>query len=101
MDLNEIALRIWHFRNQKQLSARELSLRLGKSPTYINQIESRNFTVSLPVLLDIIEILNISCAQFFAENYATYNQDNEIIDILKKLPPERKKSFIDLMKNTK
>lgn len=101
MNLNDIAMRIWYFRNQKQLSARELSLRLGKSPTYINQIESRNFTISLPVLLDIIDILEIPCAEFFADNYTSYKQDNEIIDILNNLPAERKKSFVDLMKNTK
>lgn len=101
MSLNDIVLRIMYFRNQKQLSARELSLRLGKSPTYINQIESRNFTISLPVLLNILDVLEISCAEFFADNFATYRQDGEIIAILNKLPAERKKSFLDLMKNTK
>lgn len=76
-------------------------MRLGKSPTYINQIESRNFNLSLPALLDIIDVLEISCAEFFADNYADYKQDKEIIDILKTLPHDRKKSFLDLMRNTK
>ncbi len=101
MNLNDLAFRIGYFRNRKNLSARELSLRLGKSPTYINQIESRNFNISLPVLLDIIDVLEISCAEFFADNYADYRQDMEIISVLAKLPADRKKSFIDLMKNTK
>ncbi|MCI8612664.1 MAG: helix-turn-helix transcriptional regulator [Clostridia bacterium] len=59
-----MTFRIGYFRNQKNLSARELSLRLGKSPTYINQIKSRNFNLSLPALLDIIDVLEISCAEF-------------------------------------
>ncbi len=101
MDLKELTLRIGYFRTRKNLSARELSLRLGKSPTYINQIECGNFNISVPVLLDIIEVLDITCAEFFADNYAEYRQDKEIIEILNKLPAERKKSFIDLMKNTK
>lgn len=101
MNLDDLASRIGYFRNQKNLSARELSLMIDKSPTYINQIESRNFTLSLPVLLNIIDALEISCAEFFADNYASYKLDKEILDILNTLLPERKKSFLDLMKNTK
>ena len=99
--ISDLTFRIGYFRNRKNLSARELSLRLGKSPTYVNQIESGNFNISLPVLLDIIDVLEISCAEFFAENYTDYNRDKEIIELLNKLPTDRKKSFIDLMKNTK
>ena len=101
MNLDELTFRIGYFRNRKNLSARELSLRLGKSPKYINQIECRNFNLSVPVLLDIINVLEISCAEFFAENYTSYQQDKEITEILNKLSADRKRSFLDLMKNTK
>ena len=101
MDLDILVQRIGYFRNKKNLSARELSLRIEKSETYINQVECRNFTVSLPVLFKIIDALEISCVEFFADNYADYEQDKEILDLLNALPAERKKSFIDLMKNTK
>ena len=101
MNKDDLVQRIGYFRNKKNLSARELSLRIGKSDTYINQIESKNFTISLPVLFDIIDALEISCAEFFADNYANYSQDKEILDLLKNLPADRKNSFIDLMKNTK
>ena len=47
MEIKDIAMRIWYFRNRKNFSARELSLRLDKSPTYINQIECGNFKVSI------------------------------------------------------
>ena len=97
----DLISRIVYFRKLRNFSARKLSLRIGKSPTYINQIENRNFNISLPVLLDIIDVLEISCAEFFADNYTDYKQDQEILEILAKLPPDRKKSFIDLMKNTK
>ncbi len=101
MDLNELVQRIGYFRNKINLSARELSLRIGKSETYINQVECRNFTVSLPVLFEIIEALDITCTEFFSDNYATYKQDKEILDVLNALPAERKNAFLDLMKNTK
>lgn len=101
MNLDDLIFRIGYFRNKRNLSARELSLRIGKSGTYINQIESKNFTLSLPVLFDIINALEISFAEFFADNYQNYQQDKEILDILNYLSAERKRSFIDLMKNTK
>ena len=101
MDLNELVQRIGYFRNKINLSARELSLRIGKSETYINQVECRNFTVSLPVLFEIIEALEITCAEFYSDNYVAYKQDKEILDVLNALPAERKNVFLDLMKNTK
>ncbi|MCM1306904.1 MAG: helix-turn-helix transcriptional regulator [Bacteroides sp.] len=101
MNTDDLVQRISYFRNKKNLSARELSLRIGKSDTYINQIEGRNFTISLPVLFDIIDALELSCEEFFADNYANYHQDKEILNLLKNLSADRKNSFIDLMKNTK
>ena len=101
MDLNELVQRIGYFRNKINLSARELSLRIGKSETYINQVECRNFIVSLPVLFEIIEALEITCAEFYSDNYVAYKQDKEILDVLNALPAERKNVFLDLMKNTK
>lgn len=101
MDLNEIINRIGYFRNKKNLSARELSLLIGKHGGYINKLENKDFNLPTSVLLKILETLNISCEEFFADNYADYEQDKEIFDLLNALPAERKKSFIDLMKNTK
>lgn len=101
MNMDELLQRIGYFRNKRNLSARELSLRIGKSDTYINQIESKNFKISLPVLFDILEVLEVPFAEFFSDNYVNYNQDKEILDLLGHLPEDRKKSFIDLMKNTK
>lgn len=101
MNIDEIIFRINYFRNKKNLSARELSLRIDKSDTYINQIECKKFTLSLSALLEIISALEISCAEFFSENFQDYGQDKEIMNLLRKMSPERKKSFIDLMKNTK
>lgn len=101
MDMNTLLQRIGYFRNKMNLSARELSLRIGKSDTYINQVENKNFRISLPVLFEIIDALEVSCAEFFSDNYKSFQQDKEILDVLRSLSPERKNSFLDLMKNTK
>lgn len=101
MDVKEIINRIGYFRNRLNLSARELSLRIDKNEVYINHLESNKFNLKVSVLLDVIEALEISCDEFFSENYTNYRQDKEISDLLKKLPTERKDAFLDLMKNTK
>lgn len=101
MDVKEIINRIGYFRNKLNLSARELSLRIDKNEVYINHLESNKFNLKVSVLLDVIEALEISCDEFFSENYTNYRQDKEISDLLKKLPTERKDAFLDLMKNTK
>ena len=101
MDLDNLVQRIGYFRNKKNLSARDLSLRIEKNEAYINHLESIKFNLKVSILLNILSALEISCAEFFADNYADYEQDKEILDLLNALPAERKKSFIDLMKNTK
>ena len=101
MNIDILVSRIGYFRNKANLSARELSLRIGKSGTYINKMECKDFTLSVPVLFDIIEALNVSCAEFFSDNYSNYQQDKEILDLLKTLPKDRKASFVDLMRNSK
>lgn len=97
MSLEDLIQRIGYFRIKKNLSARELSLRIGKSSTYINQIESKNFTLSLRALFEIIDALEITAAEFFAENYQSYSLDKEIVCRLNSLSPERKKSFLILL----
>lgn len=101
MDLDILVQRIGYFRNKKNLSARELSLRIDKNEAYINHLESSKFNLKVSILLNILNALEISCAEFFSDNYANYEQDKEILDLLNALPAERKNSFIDLMKNTK
>lgn len=100
MNMDEIINRISYFRNKSNLSARELSLRIDKNGAYINHLESSKFNIKVSVLLDILRELDITCTEFFSDNYATYKQDKEILDVLNALPAERKNAFLDLMKNT-
>ena len=46
-------------REKKGLTAYELSLRIGKDETYINKIETGNCYPSIPVVFDILEVLEI------------------------------------------
>lgn len=65
MDVNEVLTRVGYVRNNANLSARELSLRMGMSPQYIAQIESGRIVLTVKKLLQILEICNFSIERFF------------------------------------
>lgn len=99
MKNDEIISRINYFRNEKHLSARELSLKIFKNRAYINHLESGKFSIKTSILSDIIDALNIPCEKFFAENYREYELDKEILQLFKNLSLERKKALIEFLKD--
>ena len=101
MDLDILVQRIGYFKNKKNLSARELSLLIGKHGGYINKLESKDFNLPTSVLLKILETLNVSCEEFFAENFMTYKTDKELASTFEKLSAYNKKMILELMKNLK
>ena len=98
MELNEVIQRIGYFRNKLNLSARELSLRIGKHEGYINKLESKDFNLPTTMLLEIINALEIEPSEFFAENYQTYKIDKELNEIINSIPLNKKQSMIDFLK---
>ena len=98
MELNEIIERVSRLRTRKGLSARELSLRIGKNAAYINRLEYRkNFEPSISVIRDICEVCDSSLEEFFYYDMEQYKKDKEILDILKKIPLSKKEALISLL----
>lgn len=98
MTLFEIIERISQLRTRNGLSARELSLRIGKNEAYINRLEYRkNFEPSISVIKDIVEACNSTLEEFFYYDMAAYKTDIEIIKALKKVSPEKKKAILELL----
>ena len=56
-------------RNEKGISAREMSLALGQNVNYINLIENGKRKPSLEMFLYICEYLKVSPEYFFEEKY--------------------------------
>lgn len=66
MDYTEwIAGRISQLRIQRGVSARDMSLSLGQSESYINKIENKRIQPSMQGFLYICEYLEISPKEFF------------------------------------
>ena len=103
MDKKDIIERIKQIRYNAGLSARELSLRIGKNEAYISRLESvkDSFEPSISTLLDIIEVCNSSPIEFFYENINEFKQDKNIVDLLKKSKNDKiKNAVIQILENT-
>lgn len=99
MELNEIINRISQLRTREGLSARELSLKIGKNEAYINRLEYRkNFEPSITVISDIVEVCNSSLEEFFYYDISQYKKDKEVLDFLKTLSTHQKEAIMNLYK---
>ena len=98
MEIKEILSRIGYVRNKANLSAREVSLRMGMSPQYVAQLESGRIVLTVEKLLLILEICDFPIERFFSFNIADYHIDNELKGLLESLPTNKKKNIIDFIK---
>ena len=98
MEINEILSRIGFVRNKANLSAREVSLRMGMSPQYVAQFESGRIVLTVEKLFQILEICEFPIERFFSSNIADYNIDNELKQIIESLPLDKKKNIIEFIK---
>ena len=98
MDIKEILSRIGYARNCANLSAREVSLRMGMSPQYVAQVESGRIVLTVEKLFLILEICNFPINRFFSKNIADYEIDQELSELINKLPSDKKKNIINFIK---
>ena len=77
--------RLISLRNQKNVSAREMSLALGQNGSYINRIENKLALPSMQAFFYICEYFQISPQEFFDENNPAPIKIDQIIEELKKL----------------
>ena len=63
-------LRLAKLREQKGVSAREMSLAIGQNPSYINRIENGKAFPSMQVFFYICEYLGVTPEEFFAAELA-------------------------------
>lgn len=99
MDLNEIINRIGYLRTRAGLSARALSLAIGKNASYIHLLENkRNFEPSLSTVLDIIAVCGSTPEEFFYDDIDSYKIDMQTLEFLKTLSNTQKQAIMNLYK---
>ncbi len=65
MKFNDFGVNLARIRIKSNLSAYELSLRIGKDASYIHKVESGKINVSLKSILKICEALKIEPIELF------------------------------------
>lgn len=96
MEIQDLIIRIKQARDKANLSARELSLRLGKNDSYINKVESKSFFPPVEMLLKIIECCNITPEEFFYRDLLSYQEDKKLLDYFNRLSKKQKQAILNL-----
>lgn len=82
---NEFALRLATLRNQRGVSARDMSLSLGQNPGYINTIENGKAFPTMTNFFYICEFLHVSPQEFFDFSSNTPEKLRYLINKMKML----------------
>lgn len=94
MTEKEFSLRLAQLREQKGVSARDMSLSMGQNPGYINNIETGKSMPSLSGIFYICEFLNIEPKDFFDMDTPSPSKANELYAIAKTLSDEQLEHLI-------
>ena len=90
--------RLRFLRNERKISAREMSLELGQNETYINKIETGKCSTSISSFLKICDYFNISPSDFFKDNIKnTTIADSEILDYFHRLSSKQSEYMISFL----
>lgn len=93
--------RITQLRIAKGVSARDMSLTLGQSESYINKIENGKSMPSMQVFFYICEYFKITPQEFFDEETKNPVQVKEIVADLKTLDEKQINNIHEIIKDLK
>lgn len=89
--------RLTQLRIEKGVSARDMSLSLGQSESYINKIENRRTMPSMAGFFYICEYLGITPQAFFDPHTISPSKSAIIAQALGKLSPEKAEHILQVI----
>ncbi len=95
MEKDFVKERIRYYRQKHNMSARNLSLELGMSTEYINQLETGRMAPSIYFIEDFCDYFNITMGEFFDDSIKYPEDLKDMIKNLNKLSPDE----LELVKN--
>lgn len=101
MTEKDFSLRLAKLREEKGVSARDMSLSMGQNPGYINNIESGKSMPSLSGIFYICDYLGITPKDFFDVETNNPTKANDLYNIAKRLDNEQLDNLIALAKGLK
>lgn len=97
--LEWFSTRLSELRLQKGVSARDMSLTLGQSESYINKIENQRMMPSFSGFLYICEYFEISPHDFFNADASAPVKTRELMQALEKLTPEQTEHVLRIVQD--
>lgn len=91
--------RLSSLREQMGVSARDMSLSLGQSASYINKIENRRTLPSMSGFIYICDFLGITPQEFFDTNSDFPQRSKELLQEFNKLSPSQAEHVLLLIKD--
>lgn len=91
--------RLTQLRMEKCVSARDMSLSLGQSESYINKIENRRTMPSMTGFFYICEYLGIEPKDFFDTETKSPSKSAEIMKEIGKLPLDKAEHILQVIKD--
>ncbi len=91
------AKRLAELRIHKGLSARDMSLSLGQSDSYINKIENGKSFPSMQTFFYICEFLDVTPEEFFNTNISRPQKLNEATNLLNQLDSDTFDSVLKIL----
>lgn len=91
--------RLTELRTQKGVSARDMSLSLGQSESYINKIENKRTLPSLTGFFYICEYFNITPQEFFNYDSPSPQKTQQLLRELEKLSLEKADHVLQIIKD--
>ncbi len=99
MEINELVERIAFIRTRANLSARKLSILIGKTDGYIHNLEqARSFAPTFETFCAILKACNVSFEEFFYPKIENYKRDKELLELLKTAPDEKRDIALAILK---
>ena len=91
--------RLAQLRIQKGVSARDMSLSLGQSESYINKIENRRTMPSMSGFLYICEYLDVLPGDFFNEHRPEPHVSQKLLTEIEKLSPRQAEHLLEIVRD--
>lgn len=91
--------RLTQLRMERGVSARDMSLSLGQSESYINKIENRRTMPSMTGFFYICEYLQIKPKDFFDINADSPSKTTELLEELQKLSPKQTEHILQIVRD--
>lgn len=91
--------RITDLRMQKGVSARDMSLSLGQSESYVNKIENKRALPSFTGFIYICEYLGVTPQEFFDAQDVRPRQNKEMVQAINKLTATQAEHILQVIKD--